>query len=312
MRCPICESRNIKKEYVLYDDRYGYPDSFNIWKCTDCDFYFLENNLGKKDIENLYTNYYPRKDFDFRFLQPAKKYIPILGWFFRSKSRAYIWIPKNKRILDIGCGTGETLLYHKKRGCEVYGIDPDSNLKILSEMYNLNIHTGIFDSSIYQKNFFDYITMDQVIEHVNDPVHFLSEVKKILKQDGKIIISTPNSFGFGAFLFGKKWLNWHVPYHVNFFSKKSLIILLSKSGFKLEKIKTITPPEWIFYQICHLLFFPKKGKISYFWRVKKSFFTKLIIFPFLVLYKFGFFSILSIIIDLFGTGDNYIVIASNE
>ena len=42
-----------------------------------------------------------------------------------------------------------------------------------------------------------------------------------------------------------RWLNWHVPYHINHFSRKSLEFLAEKSGYRIETILTITPNLWV-------------------------------------------------------------------
>lgn len=81
--------------------------------------------------------------------------------------------------------------------------------------------------------------MDQVIEHVTNPLDILTGINSILKPNGICILSTPNSNGWGAKIFGKKWINWHAPYHLHHFSKQSIEILSKRAGFEIESIKPL-------------------------------------------------------------------------
>ena len=76
----------------------------------------------------------------------------------------------------------------------------------LAEKFGFNVHIGLFDPQIYQKDFFDYITLDQVLEHIQDPVLILKGIKKILRPGGTVVISTPNANGWGARFFKRKWV----------------------------------------------------------------------------------------------------------
>ena len=69
------------------------------------------------------------------------------------------------RVLDVGCGFGQTLAYHAKRGCDAHGIDADENLLRVAERYGLNARVGLFKAADYPADSFDYVTLDQVIEH---------------------------------------------------------------------------------------------------------------------------------------------------
>jgi len=173
------------------------------------------------------------------------------------------------RVLDLGCGFGESLGYHAARGCDVYGVEADENIRRVVEKFGYKVHVGLFDDRVYEPEFFDYVTMDQVIEHVTDPLLTLRGVARILKSGGKAILSTPNANGWGAKIFGRRWINWHAPYHLQFFSRDSMRIAAEQAGFEVTQVKTITNSEWLFYQWIHLVTYPKLGEPSWFWSPKK-------------------------------------------
>jgi SAM-dependent methyltransferase len=112
--------------------------------------------------------------------------------------------------------------------------------------------------------------MAQVIEHVADPVIFLKGVERVLKPGGVAVLSTPNSNGWGASIFGKKWINWHTPYHIQHFSHNSLKIVCETVGLKIEKCVTVTSSEWLYYQWLHIAYYPAESEPSAFWIPSKK------------------------------------------
>ena len=313
--CPVCQSNISKTKYNLYDDRYGFPGNFFLFECRKCGHKYLKVEFAPEEITSLYTSYYPRSTFKLEDYQPHKESKGFNAWFNGEHRSAFHWIPKNVKVLDIGCGFGETLGYYKARGCEVYGVETDENIKQVAEQYGFNIHIGLFDAKIYEPSYFDYITMDQVIEHIPDPIETLQGIARILKPGGLAILSTPNSNGWGARIFGRKWINWHAPYHRNFFSKKSMDIVSQEAGLTLERAKTVTSSEWLKYQWIHLLLPSCMGRPSVFWsppakrilntKIRKlAFYTAIIFSNILHVTKVN--HIITRLFDMLGLGDNYL------
>jgi SAM-dependent methyltransferase len=131
----------------------------------------------------------------------------------------------------------------------MWRLQPDQNIKELVKALGLKVHIGLFNEVPYPERFFDYITMSQVLEHIHDPVGLLISFRLILKDNGQIIIGVPNVESRLRKIYNRRWLNWHVPYHINHFSKKSLRLLAERAGFKVTKICTYTPNLWVDLQI---------------------------------------------------------------
>lgn len=303
--CPICGNSS---KYLAdrYDDRYGYPSSFPIRQCTNCGHLFLLANFTPEELNALYSNYYPRSNFDIETYRPYTETHGFLAWLNGDKSATYRWIPKNVRILDIGCGFGESLAYHQARGCDVYGVEVDSNIQRVMDKFGYQVHVGLFDSNLYEENFFDYVTMSQVIEHVTDPMQTLSGIARILKPDGLAILSTPNACGWGAKVFSRRWINWHAPYHLQFFSQQSMNLAAKQAGLIVEKTITITPSAWLYYQWIHLCNYPLKGKPSVFWTPgeKKSSMQKILLKLLSKVHRCKINHVITRFFDVFGLGDN--------
>lgn len=311
MACPICNSSNLLPSHSLYDDRYGYPGKFQLVQCRTCKHAFLDSSFSSESLTNLYSNYYPRSALNLNDFRPYQEGSGFFDWLKGAKSAAFRWVPKNVRILDIGCGFGQALAYHRDRGCDVYGVEADQNIERVAERFGFKVHVGLFSPEHYESNSFDYITMSQVIEHVTDPVEVMCGIAKILKPGGMAILSTPNAGGLGAKLYGRRWINWHTPYHLHFFSQQSLQLAAENAGMSLEKVETITPSDWLCYQWIHLLNFPCESVPSTFWSIKHNKLTwlqialrKLIMASKLVLLP----QFITRIVDALGRGDNYLIV----
>jgi 2-polyprenyl-3-methyl-5-hydroxy-6-metoxy-1,4-benzoquinol methylase len=308
--CPVCHSKSILYVEKMYDDRYGYPAIYDLYQCSKCQHKHLSTTLEDKLLDQLYTNYYPRSTFSLEDFKVLSKNQGFFSWLNGDNANAHYWVPSHVTVLDIGCGFGESLVYHQQRGCHAYGIEVDRNLLRVAEEFNLNVKIELFSSSLYEQNFFDYVTLHQVIEHSNDPIAMLKEIALVLKPQGKVILTTPNSNGWGAMIFDRYWINWHIPYHIQNFTHSSIKIAAEKAGLELEYIKTITSSEWLYYQWLHLLFYPRYGEISSFWKPDKTVFLWQRIIKYLVklAHKTKINHLVTKLFDLLFLGDNFVII----
>jgi 2-polyprenyl-3-methyl-5-hydroxy-6-metoxy-1,4-benzoquinol methylase len=136
--------------------------------------------------------------------------------------------PKGK-LLDIGAGTGDFLVVAKNDGWSTTGIEPSEKAKSIA----LKKGVTFADSLVtLEDNSFDVITMWHVLEHVPNLHEYISELKRLLKPTGTIVIAVPNFKSFDANYYGKFWAAFDVPRHLWHFSKTAIAKLFS------EKYKT--------------------------------------------------------------------------
>ena len=149
-----------------------------------------------------------------------------------------------KTVLDIGCGQGELASALKANCISVTGVDiSEQALKIaaptLAKSYCFDIEKNWPEDLLNQK--FDCMIASEVIEHLFAPEEFLQKVRKILKKDGCLILTTPN------FLFWKnRWRIFMGKFeyadsgfydrgHIHFFSRLALLKEITRAGYKIDQ-----------------------------------------------------------------------------
>jgi 2-polyprenyl-3-methyl-5-hydroxy-6-metoxy-1,4-benzoquinol methylase len=141
--------------------------------------------------------------------------------------------PKKGKLLDIGAGTGDFLVMAQKHGWEIKGIEPSLKAKGIAETKGVPFVNGL---SELEDHSIDVITMWHVLEHVPDVEAQITELKRIVKPEGTIIIAVPNYKSYDAQHYGIFWAAYDVPRHLWHFSKTSIKLLFAKQGMELVKI----------------------------------------------------------------------------
>lgn len=148
------------------------------------------------------------------------------------------WIDEHKKlkgkILDIGAGTGDFLLEAKCRGWEVFGQEPNPAARELASLKGIALEKV---SSKFPENSFDVITLWHVLEHVPNPESQITELNRLLKKDGILVIAVPNFKSYDARFYKKYWAAYDVPRHLFHFSRTSIEKLFSQFSFQLIREK---------------------------------------------------------------------------
>ena len=130
------------------------------------------------------------------------------------------------RVLDAGCGEGQLLeVFDKKNNRnEYHGVDvtPWALMKAKRRSPRSQFQEANLVNTDYDTESFDLITCTEVIEHVKGCEHVLSELKRILKPDGYLIVTFPNEFLWTISRFVLRRNPVKVPDHVNAFNPKRM------------------------------------------------------------------------------------------
>jgi 2-polyprenyl-3-methyl-5-hydroxy-6-metoxy-1,4-benzoquinol methylase len=152
-----------------------------------------------------------------------------------------------KKLLDIGSAAGFFLEAAKSRGFEVQGIEFAAAAIAAASP---TVRNGIIQGDIQEvlgrwTNEFDVITAFDIIEHMYDPVKFVSDIKKALKPGGLLVISTPDTGHYLRYLMGSRWSMLQPFQHTVLFSRDAMKQMLTSNGFTDVKVeathKFLTP-----------------------------------------------------------------------
>lgn len=135
-------------------------------------------------------------------------------------------------LLDIGAGTGDFLSVAKNNGWNIIGIEPSDKAKTIA--INKGV-TFVDQISNIADNSIDVVTMWHVLEHVPDLEHQISELKRIIKPNGSIIIAVPNFNSYDANHYKEYWAAFDVPIHLWHFSKTAIQKLFNEKNLRLTK-----------------------------------------------------------------------------
>ena len=151
-------------------------------------------------------------------------------------------------ILDIGCGWGQALIYFKQKGFQCYGFDPAPEAIEYAKKEGLTVQVaGLDKMNVFEKKF-DVVILFNVLEHLQDPVRVVEEIKSsVLKPGGLLIIDVPNEFNDFQVVGQKvhELTEWWVapPAHLNYFSKSTLCKLLEGTGYRVLDAQSSFPLE---------------------------------------------------------------------
>ena len=161
------------------------------------------------------------------------------------------------KILDIGAGVGDFLSVCKNDGWQTVGIEPSEKAKNIVKSKGVSF---VEQLSELENHSFDVITMWHVLEHVPNLEEQISELKRLIKPNGTIIIAVPNFNSFDANYYGKYWAAFDVPIHLWHFSKTAIEKLFAKEKLELKKV---LPMKFDSFYVSLLSEKYKTGKMNY-------------------------------------------------
>lgn len=293
----------IKSEVIeqigLLDERFtpgNYEDNdycFRIKKagyslilCRDTFVHHYANVSFNKDpnlfAEVLITN---REKFKEKW-----KFIPFYYHHIRKHLLALVKEPKEKelKVLDVGCGLGNTLLEFKNRykNTSIYGIELNRAVGEIAQTHGDVIIGNIEEINLdFDEGYFDYMILGDILEHLVEPYETIMKLKRHLKKDGYMLISIPNVMHNSVI---KSLLHGNWTYedagildrtHLRFFTYREIIKMFEETGLNVidcitiraegdrefvNKLVSITAPyfEWEYYTVQFLFKVKLKDQVN--------------------------------------------------
>src|SRR5207248_6733900 len=218
--CCLCGSAGVSLYEGVIDKIFGAPGEWNFKRCSNpvCGLMWLDPAPLEEDIGKAYTSYYTHEDgpapnsnflrsvycgvrksylhsrYDHRsihgtrgewlsklmYLNPLRRNTLDLSVFWL-RSKPY------GRLLELGCGSGQTLGRMHELGWQVEGLDFDPSAVEQSRRKGLTVHLGTLAEQNIPDNTFDAVVGNHFIEHVPDPVDVLRECRRLLKAEGLLV-----------------------------------------------------------------------------------------------------------------------------
>jgi SAM-dependent methyltransferase len=247
--CPLCKS---SERELLYEE-YG---AIGICRCRRCALMYVSPRL--KAPEQVYWGDVEKYLEESRLIFSGKaghhrdpNYIEELDTIQRYKPSG--------RFLDVGSNMGMLLRHIKQRNWTAVGVDPSPSMtKIARDWQNVEVHNCFLNElPASEERSFDVIALSDVFEHICDPLEFLADVRRYLRDDGILYVKVPN----GAWnLFKQRALAamgrkppqgiWDSYEHVVHYTGKTLRKMLETGGFEVVETsigKPIQIPSWHHY-----------------------------------------------------------------
>jgi len=226
--CPVCGSMNVGKFWAM--------PKYYLSQCSVCGMIWDPD--PPEDLKSVYTeNYFlshkPKVGYAnyFEGMKVSKK------TFYERIKRINKKVGDKTRMLDIGTAFGDSLLEARKLGWKnLNGVEVSDYAVRESRKRGLDVKSGTLESANYPSNYFDAVTLQDVIEHVKDPKVEVKEIYRVLKPGGIVFIVAPDAGNILRKLLGSHWYHYQPGEHLMYFSRKTLAKVLRDANFKKVKM----------------------------------------------------------------------------
>tara|TARA_X000000950_G_scaffold129114_1_gene161279 strand:- start:9916 stop:10824 length:909 start_codon:yes stop_codon:yes gene_type:complete len=230
-------SKNFDYKKINFNCTTDTYDKPSIYKCNKCKIIFSEL-IFKMDKNQIEKSYQEVADDKYISQIKFKKY-----YFVKLINKISGFIDKNMDVLEIGSYYGVLGSVLKDKVKNYSGLELSIHgSNYARKNFNLNIYNETIENHLEKKIKYDLIIMADVIEHFKDPFKVLSQINELLNQNGKLILTTFNMDSLYAKITGKNY-HWLIPFHMVFFSNKTLEIFGKNNNLNLVKI--LNDPRYV-------------------------------------------------------------------
>jgi len=227
------------------------PDGLPVTYCPPCGLWYVCETPEQSAILKLYEGYW--QDFRphdlssrtaARMLARAKiegtRDIRIM------RLCALLGGLRGKRILDVGCGLGQFLLEARAHGAEVLGIDVSPEAcQFVRQRLGLPVSSKPVEQWATETEPVDAVVMNDLIEHVNEPLSYIIAARAVLRLGGVLLLHTPNGGAAGdRASTARKWVGFRVDLeHLQYFSPRTIQCLARERRWEVEHLETLGFPS---------------------------------------------------------------------
>lgn len=236
--CNLCGSNSTKPLMKI--------DGFKVVKCRNCGLTYINPRLKLKSLHKIYNkSYYRNPAFNgaksnlcgyMKYLQEKD----VIVATFKKRLEQIENYLKSGKLLDVGCAYGFFLELANKNGWQAQGLEiSEAAYRYAKNSLKLPVLNKTLEDAKFKSESFDAVTLFDVIEHLPDPKATVKEVRRILKPNGLIVITTPDIGSLAAKILGSNWEEVkRAREHIYFFSKSTLKMLLELDNFEVLRTES--------------------------------------------------------------------------
>jgi 2-polyprenyl-3-methyl-5-hydroxy-6-metoxy-1,4-benzoquinol methylase len=240
--CELCAEQGKVLYSNLRDQLFSAPGTWAIRACPKCALLWSDPQPFPDQIHKLYRTYYTHSGnpqfSSFRSQGKAKlakdALAKILFWkpyIFQSDNLHLQGLPPGD-LIEVGCGSGGFLAALAREGWKCHGIDFDeSAIAEARKIPGVRAEVAELTQRAFPANSFDAVVMNNVIEHIWNPIATVTECYRILRPRGRLVMITPNSRALGHVLYRQDWRGLEVPRHLFIYNYGTIRALAKKTGF---------------------------------------------------------------------------------
>jgi len=234
INCPYCHSPETTHQ-ITSNDFFLSKENFNVVSCKSCQLWFTDPRPEPESLGKYYESdqYISHDDSKSGVLGTLYKFVRQFA--LTQKEKLAKKNASGNTILDFGCGSGAFLQHLKDKKWNVTGVEFDDKTRT-KVVYNTNIQVEK-ETATFQEKSFHIITAWHVLEHVYELRKTFSELNRILKPNGKLIIAVPNHLSYDSSRYKEFWAALDVPRHLYHFDVHSIKMICEENGFRLLNIK---------------------------------------------------------------------------
>lgn len=234
-RCPLCDSQEFSPVFVARDTLHGMPGEWGVVRCTRCGLMHTSPRPNRQAMASFYPEEYQPHQGHFAPMPAQQRPGPIRRLARRILDPKEVVIPdpdRPRRVLEVGCGSGRTLVELTDADWDVHGLEPSrSAAEVLTAHRDLPVTIGTIDQAEYSTGSFDLIIASMVLEHLYQPVEDLRKMRNWLAPGGRLTGSVPNCASWEFRTFAADWYALQVPTHLLHFTPTTLTAVLQRAGF---------------------------------------------------------------------------------
>ena len=228
MNCTLCHNNNTETKFL--------KNGYRIASCNLCNHLFTEFEPTEGEIEQIYSDdYFFKGGAGYEDYTLEKDMLIKRGSYYANKIKKYISVGK---VLDIGAAAGFILKGFENNGWQGTGIEPNRRMvEYGRKVVGVSIKKGTIET-VELEGKFDLVVLIQVVAHMYDLQKAFRKIYHLLKPGGCVLIETWNKDSLTARAFGRNWHEYSPPGTLNYFSKRTLNLLMTKNDFSLVKQET--------------------------------------------------------------------------